>query len=416
MQTKVRVPQLGESITEGILTKWFKKPGEAVRKDEPLLEISTDKIDSEIPSPAAGTLLEIVAAAGETVAVNSIVAVIETETARPVSPAPPAPLAPAEGPVPGPAPRVIPPEMAHPPSAGIRPTALARKIAAAHGIDLSHLQGTGASGRIARRDIVPAAISPKIGEPPAPALRGAVPPVSGNGPVGLTRVGDQERRERREPMSAMRKAIARHMVMSKRTSPHVTTVFEVDFSAVERSTPSSPSTPPFRMACVAMAVVRALKQHPALNSSIDGEDVVYREDIHLGLAVALESGGLIVPVVRNADRLGIQELARALRQIEEAARSKRLTPDDVRGGTFTIMNTGACGGLLTTPIINQPQAAILCIGAVIKRVVVVDDAVAIRPMAYLSLSFDHRSVDGSLADSFMADVKKQLEEWTDAAD
>ncbi len=419
METKVIMPQLGESIAEGTVTKWFKKAGERVGRDEPLFEVSTDKVDSEIPSPAAGIVTKILVEEGKTVAINTAVALIETEPAAAVAvaqaaPAPTAaPVAPASHPAP-----TITTEVEKQPATEVRSSPLVRRIAREKSVDLSSVTGTGAGGRVTKKDILgaiekPAAVPQTVPplRPPSPTLGPAQPAVVVAGALGA---------ERRETMSTMRRAIAEHMVMSKRVSPHVTTVFEVDLTAVNRSREAAKESfknregfPLTYMPFIAMATVRALKKHPVVNSSVDGTDIVYKEYVNLGIAVALEGGGLIVPVIKNADERNFLGLARAVRQLADAARTKKLTPADVQGGTFTITNPGVFGSLFGTPIINQPQTAILGIGVIEKRPVVIEDMIAIRPMVYLSLSFDHRVIDGALADPFMADIKKALENWED---
>lgn len=430
METKVIMPQLGESIAEGTVTKWFKKAGDKVGRDEPLFEVSTDKVDSEIPSPAAGIVTRILVEEGKTVAINTAVAVIETEPAAAVAGpavAGPAVAEPAvAGPAPAPAASPLAPaprpastpttEVDNKPAAEVRSSPLVRRIAREKSVDLSSVTGTGAGGRVTKRDILgviekPAAPQTAPPPPPPPPSVSAHPAAVVAGALGA---------QRRETMSTMRRAIAEHMVMSKRVSPHVTTVFEVDLTAVTRSREAAKEGfknregfPLTYMPFIAMATVRALKKHPVINSSVDGADVIYKEYVNLGIAVALEGGGLIVPVIKNADEKNFLGLARAVRQLADAARTKKLTPADVQGGTFTITNPGVFGSLFGTPIINQPQTAILGIGVIEKRPIVIEDMIAIRPMVYLSLSFDHRVIDGALADPFMADIKKALEHWED---
>ncbi len=413
METNVLMPQLGESIAEGTVTKWFRKVGESVKQDEPLFEVSTDKVDTEIPSPLSGTVSKILAGEGKTVAVGSAVATIETEAlAGAEKPAVQAteqkpPAAVLEKMPPEPPSRVQ--EAAEDePTISIRSSPLVKRIAREHEVDLRSVPGTGAGGRVTKRDVMAAVEGTRQAPPPSPA-----PPAPAPRPAGA--------RERREPMSLMRQAIAEHMVMSKRVSPHLTTFFEVDMSAVSKSRDAAKDAFRVRegfsltyMPYIASAVVAALKHHPAINSSVDGIEIIYKDYVNLGIAVALEGGGLIVPVVKGADERSFLGLARAIHQLAEAARTKKLSPDDVKGGTFTITNFGVFGSLFGTPIINQPQAAILGVGAITKRAIVIDDAIAIRPMVYLSLTFDHRAADGSLADPFLAEVKSILEHWKDA--
>jgi pyruvate dehydrogenase E2 component (dihydrolipoamide acetyltransferase) len=401
-ETKLIMPQMGESIFEGTLTKWLKQPGDVVKRDEPVFEISTDKIDTEIPSPVAGILQKILVQEGQTVEINTVVGIIgDSATAESASsPAPAAEAPKAEAPKPQAAP---PAAAAEEPAEENAETGhvspLVRRLAKEHGINLSLLagKGTGINGRITKADILNH-IENK-GAAPAPAA--AAQPGT-----GIERV----------PMTAMRKSIAEHMMASIRTSAHVATFFEVDCSSVmqareklkpefERAGVSLTITPFF-----ALAVVRALKKFPILNASVDGDAILYKKAINLGIAVNID-GGLIVPVVKNAGDLDLQNLARTINDLGERARGKKLTPDDVKDGTFTITNPGQFGAVIGIPIINQPQVAILCMGGIKKRAVVVDDAVVARPMIMLSLSFDHRIIDGALADQFMADIQKQLETW-----
>jgi pyruvate dehydrogenase E2 component (dihydrolipoamide acetyltransferase) len=452
-ETEVKMPQMGESIFEGTVTKWLKKKGDKVQRDEPLFEISTDKIDTEIPSPASGVLQDILVKEGETVQINTVVGIIGDGTGKPATEAKPETKAPAKpeakepakpqakepAPPPGPA-RVAGPtpttggEKEEPEEAeaeeeqeteheGVRSSPLVRRIAKEHGVDLAALggKGTGINGRITKRDIL--SYIEQGGEKktagagisrPAPAEAGAykAPAAPPQPPPSMKFTGDVER----VPMTAMRKAIAEHMVMSRRTSAHVTTLFEVDCSRIlkakekqqaefERSGVKLTVTPFF-----VQAAATALKRFPIVNSSLDGDTIVYKRAINIGIAVNLE-WGLIVPVIKNADEKNLFGLAKALNDLGERARNKKLTPDDVKDGTFTITNPGQYGGLIGTPIINQPQVAIMGMGGIKKRAVVIDDAIAIRPMILLSLSFDHRVIDGATADQFMAEVQRELENW-----
>ena len=418
-ETKVIMPQMGESIFEGTLTKWLKKKGDTVQRDEPLFEISTDKIDSEIPAPASGVLQDILVKEGQTVQINTVVGVIGDGSSSKSSDAPPEAKSESPAPISGPAPTPEPEEDEEGEERdGVRSSPLVRRIAKDHGIELSSLsrKGTGINGRITKRDILSyieqggaekksdAAKSTAPAEP-APPSRPAVPE-----PMKFT--GEVER----VPMTPMRKAIAEHMVMSRRTSAHVTTFFEVDCSRViearekqkaesERAGVRLTVTPFF-----IQAAANALKRFPIVNSSLDGDTIVYKRAINIGVAVNLE-WGLIVPVIKNADEKNLLGLARALNDMGERARNKKLTPDDVKDGTFTITNPGQYGGLIGTPIINQPQVAIMGMGGIKKRAVVINDAIAIRSIVILSLSFDHRVVDGAVADQFMADIQHQLENW-----
>ena len=477
--TDVIMPQMGESIAEGTVTKWLKNVGDRVGRDEPLFEISTDKVDAEIPSPAAGVLKEIRVTPGTTVPVNTVVGVIAAEgeatmaaaapmaAATPASPA--APLAPAAAPSPPPSdtrptampspspppgPPTVPPAPAIPPVEfrieGERPTTIApalprprsemtaeelrqfrsspvvRRIAAEHNVDIRAIPGTGIGGRVTKQDIL-GHIEARIAEPaPAPAPpaapRPAAPsPVAAPKPAPAPPTIGAAARVEVVPMSPIRRKTAEHMVLSKRTSAHVSTVFEIDMTRVEQLRQKHREAYEQRtgvrltyMPFILKAVVDALKAFPVLNASIEGDNILYRRDINVGVAVALE-WGLIVPVIHNADEKNVLGLARAVTDLAERARAKKLRVDEVQGGTFTVTNPGVFGSLFGTPIINQPQVAILGVGTVEKRPVVRDDAIAIRTMAYLALTFDHRIVDGADADRFMAHIKATLQEFDEAA-
>jgi 2-oxoglutarate dehydrogenase E2 component (dihydrolipoamide succinyltransferase) len=457
MSTEVVMPQMGESIAEGTITKWLKKVGERVERDEPLFEISTDKVDAEIPSPAAGTLTEVRFKEGDTVEVNTVVAVldgdgtataqapatkvVEEKPAQPVAAPPPpqaaAPPPPPPAPVPPPPPVQAKPAPPPPPiekpaekKDGSAATAedlrrtksspLVRKIAQEHNVDISKLEGTGLSGRVTKNDILSFIES---GTAPAPASSAAAPaapapaslPEPAAPPPPKPQTGD-----RVEPMSVMRKKIAEHMVLSRRTSAHVTTVYEIDMTRVARlrdehrdefyqRTGTKLTFMPF----IFEAVNKGLRKFPIFNAQVSGEQIIYKQDINLGMAVALD-WGLIVPVIKRADDLSISGLARAANDLADRARTKQLKPDEVTGGTFTITNPGVFGGLFGTPIINQPQLAILGVGKIEKRAKVMttadgDDFIGIRWMAYFALSFDHRVIDGADAERFLAFVKEQLE-------
>ncbi|HZN54206.1 MAG TPA: 2-oxoglutarate dehydrogenase, E2 component, dihydrolipoamide succinyltransferase [Candidatus Polarisedimenticolaceae bacterium] len=439
MRVDVVMPQMGESIAEGTITRWIKQLGESVQRDEPLFEISTDKVDAEIPSPAAGKLVEIKNQTGETVPVNQVVAVIETDAsaaasapspqpaaaaappkpAAPAAPPKPAAAAPAAAPSPAPAPAPAPgPEAKGGEGAFVSP--VVRKIADEHGIDPSRVPGTGAGGRVTKKDILDFVAK---GAPPAAAqapARGAAPAPAAAPPREPAIAFSPGARVERQAMSAMRKKIAEHMVESRRTSAHVHSVFEVDMSRVvklrasfkdlydQRHGTKLTITPFF-----VKAVCDALRAWPVVNASVEGEEIVYKKDLNIGIAVALD-WGLIVPVVRNADELSLAGLAKRINDLAERARTKKLVPDEVQGGTFTITNPGIFGGLFGLPIINQPQVAILGIGGIEKRPVVVDDAIAIRSMMYMSMSYDHRIVDGAVADQFLAMVKSGLQEFDES--
>jgi pyruvate dehydrogenase E2 component (dihydrolipoamide acetyltransferase) len=488
MPTNVVMPQMGESIAEGTIVRWIKKVGDRIDRDEPLFEISTDKVDAEIPSPSAGVVREIRAKEGDTVPVNSVVAVIGEESEMPVSapaaraeapaaqapppaaaaahpapPSPPQPEAQADG-----SPAAAPPRPspavpsdgggAPSPAAARRPVAaaldlpsaaampsredlhrqksspLVRKIAREHNLDISQIPGTGINGRVTKDDILgflqnrgtpgaPAAGAPAAAAPRAEAT-GAEPlqaPGAASAPQPTPppafRPGENVEVI---PMSIMRRRIAEHMILSKRTSAHVHSVFEVDFTRVARLRGAKKAEyerlgvkltfMPFIM----KAAVDALRAVPVVNASIDGENIVYKREINIGMAVALD-WGLIVPVIKHADEKNILGLSRAINDLANRARTKQLKPEEVQGGTFTITNPGVFGALFGMPIISQPQVAILGVGAVEKRPVIVDDAIAIRQRAYLSLGYDHRLIDGAVADQFMSILKKQLENFDEAA-
>ncbi len=460
MRVDVIMPQMGESIAEGTLTKWLKKAGDKVARDEPIFEISTDKVDAEIPSPAAGVLADIKVGEGQTVPINTIVALIETEAGAAVAaeapaskPAPPprpaaAPAA-KEATAPPPAatpsrPVAPPPRAAAPPAAGpvgfpkasdmaaagagaeqirrVRSSPVVRKIASEHQVDIGQLEGTGSGGRVSKKDIL-AALETGVARAAAPAAAptrsSAAPASPASSPSGWAAQAPAYAPGERVsivPMTTMRKRIAEHMVLSRRTSAHVTTVFEVDMHRTmklraerkqafeDRNGVRLTVTP-----LLVRAAVEALKAYPVVNSSIDGDSVVYKRDINVGVAVALD-WGLIVPVVKNADDLSLSGIAKAVNDLADRARAKKLTPDEVQGGTFTITNPGVFGALFGTPIINQPQVAIMGVGAIVKRPVVIDDAIAIHPIVYITLSFDHRLIDGAVADQFLGHVKTTLEE------
>ena len=442
--TDVVMPQMGESIVEGTLTKWLKKPGEHVDRDEPLFEISTDKVDTEIPSPTAGTLSEVLVEEGKTVGINTVVARIEDggngAGARPKS-AQPAAQPPAQTAPPPPPPRQAAPQQEAPTQETIQPTPapqqvedtapatgplspLVRKMAREHNIDLSRLTGTGSGGRITKQDIEgylaqqsaqPPAPAPKA--PPAPAPAPRAPRIEPPPPGPLPPAGQAKTRV--EPMSTMRIKIAEHMVLSKRTSAHVTTIHKVDMTKVakirERNKANVQAQYGFSLTYlpfITRASVVALRQYPIVNASIDGNNVIYHNEINIGIAVALENG-LIVPVIRNADEKNVLGLQRAIVDLAGRARSRQLKPEEVQGGTFSITNFGSFGSVVGTPIINQPQVAILGVGTVEKTPVVIDDAIAIRSISYLSLTFDHRLIDGALADQFMTKAKQVLEDWSE---
>ena len=491
MATDVVMPQMGESIAEGTITKWLKNVGDHVDRDEPLFEISTDKVDAEIPAPAAGTLTEVRFKEGETVEVNTVVAVLDGDGAKPnaesepASPAKEETTAPAEtpaasveaappepaklepqatidrpkpvitrepertAPAPSPAtshktevkPLVKKGEQGRAPQAASAPVSsgdgagaeelrrtksspLVRKIAEEHGIDIKQLEGTGMSGRVTKNDIL------SFIESGATPQRAQASPTSQPAPKAAPQVGAPATQhapavkpgegDRVEQMSVMRKKIAEHMALSRDTSAHVTTVYEIDMSkiaklrdenreAFQERTGTKLTFMPF----IFKAVTDAIRKFPIFNAQVSGDQIIYKRDISLGMAVALD-WGLIVPVIKRADDLSISGLARAANDLAERARTKQLKPDEVAGGTFTITNPGVFGGLFGTPIINQPQVAILGVGKIEKRAVVLtssdgEDYIAIRHMAYFALSFDHRIIDGADAEKFLAYIKERLE-------
>ena len=454
MSTEVVMPQMGESIAEGTITKWLKNVGEHVDRDEPLFEISTDKVDAEIPSPAAGTLTEVRFKEGDTVEVNTVVAVldgnqsgaatsvVEAAPAPPppvetkptpappppappppveTKPAPPPPPAPPAKPAPPPPPAPAPASAAEATAADLRRTKsspLVRKIAQEHNVDISRLEGTGMSGRVTKNDILSFIES---GSNAKPATARPAEPEPRLAPAQVQQTSTPAVGDRVEAMSVMRKKIAEHMVLSRRTSAHVTTVYEIDMTRVAKlrerhrdefyqRTATKLTFMPF----IFEVINKALRKFPIFNAQVSGDQIIYKQDINLGMAVALD-WGLIVPVIKRADDLSISGLARAANDLADRARTKQLKPDEVTGGTFTITNPGVFGGLFGTPIINQPQLAILGVGKIEKRPKVMtstdgDDFLAIRWMAYFALSFDHRVIDGADAERFLAFVKDQLEE------
>jgi 2-oxoglutarate dehydrogenase E2 component (dihydrolipoamide succinyltransferase) len=447
---------MGESIVEGTLTKWLKKAGEHVDRDEPLFEISTDKVDTEIPSPTAGVLKEVLVEEGKTVAISTVVGRIEEGAGNGASapapaaakaapaPAPPAAKAPAPpapepeplpepvaqsaGPYPIPVEEPAPAMEAESPAGPLSP--LVRKMAREYGIDLKQVRGSGAGGRITKQDLeaymsaqgartMAQSSTPSTAvattAPSAPTVyTPAVPPAP---PPPMPRA--EAPRARVEPMSVMRQRIAEHMVMSKRVSAHVTTVHKTDMTKIAKMRERNKAEFQARygysltfLPFVAKAAAEAIRHFPILNASIEGTNIIYHNEINIGIAVALENG-LIVPVIRNADEKNVVGLQRSIVDLSTRARSRQLKPDEVQGGTFSITNFGSFGSVFATPVINQPQVAILGVGAVEKVPVVVDDAIAIRSVAYLALTFDHRLIDGALADQFTGKVKSILENWSE---
>lgn len=433
--TDVLMPQMGESIVEGTLTRWLKKPGDTVARDEPLFEISTDKVDTEIPSPAAGVLKEVLVEAGATVQINTVVGRIDDGAAGGGGAAPaeapkaePEPVAAAPAAAPIESAVKAPEPVAVATSEELGPISpLVRRMARENNIDLSAITGTGAGGRITKSDVegylargaqapaAPAAVAQPAAAP-QPVAPPAAAPVLASG--DLTPVAPAEgAKVRIEAMSTMRQKIAEHMVLSKQTSAHVTTVHRVDMTKVSKLRNARKNAVKERygfsltfMPFITRAAAEALRAFPLVNASIQGANVLYHNEVNIGIAVALENG-LIVPVIKNADEKNVLGLQRSIADLANRARSKQLKPDEVQGGTFSITNFGSYGSLFATPVINQPQVAILGVGAVEKQVVVIDDAIAIRDMAYLALTFDHRLIDGALADQFCQRVKSVLENW-----
>lgn len=415
MSTPVLMPQMGESIAEGTIVRWIKKVGDSVDRDEPLFEISTDKVDAEIPSPVAGVLLEITAREGETVPVNTPVATIGAPGSRPVA-ATAAPPAAASAPAATAAPMTsvdAPGPVATSAVTGgerQRSSPLVRRIAKEHQVDIARVPGTGANARVTKKDIlsfIARGDMATVTAAPPPALAASAHTAA---PV-MRLAGD-----RVEPMSVMRRKIAEHMVVSKHTSAHVYSVFEINYSRVDhirRTKKDEYERAGLKLTYttfIAKALVDGLRRHPMLNASIDGANVVYRGSVNLGIAVALEHG-LIVPVIKGAEQLSLMGLARAIQDIADRARAKKLNPEEVQGGTFTLTNPGNYGAQFGLPVINQPQVGILGVGTIEKRPVVIDDAIGIRLMGYLAMGFDHRLVDGAVADQFLADLKKSIEHF-----
>ncbi len=420
--TEVVMPQMGESITEGTLTKWLKKIGDTIARDEPIFEISTDKVDAEIPSPVAGTLTEIKVQEGQTVTVGTLVAVIGGGTAAPkAAPAAvaPAPAAAPVAPTPAPAPAAA--------SEGekLRSSPLVRKIASENNVDLHSVPGTGAAGRITKQDILshleaghlegaPAAAPAPVAPSPAPAAARPAPAASVSAPAPGELV----------PLSKMRSIIAKRMVESKATSPHVHTVFKVDMTRIVKLREKEKNKYEQRngvkltyMPFITRAAVQALRKHPIVNASMQGEAILYNKNINIGIAVALE-WGLIVPVIKQTEEKSFLGVARSIVDLADRARAKKLAPDEVAGGTFTLTNSGIFGEQFGTPIIAQPQSAILGIGGLNKEAVVLtdkdgQDTIAIRSIQRFTLGFDHRTIDGADAGKFMSDFKAYLENWSE---
>jgi pyruvate dehydrogenase E2 component (dihydrolipoamide acetyltransferase) len=466
----VIMPQMGESIFEGTITKWLKKPGDKIERDEPLFEISTDKVDAEIPSPSAGVLKEIKVNEGQTVPIQTVVAVIDADGAAASAGSSAAASAPAPAPAkaeappqvsappkteappkPAPSPAATAPQAAAPSAAGssappqrpngqkIRSSPLVRRIARENNVDLSQIPGTGAGGRISKHDIRAAieggsasgtasrGTSGASAAGTAPARATPAPPPPAGGTAASAVLETAVPREKMyfgqyeiQPMSVMRQRIAEHMVLSKRVSPHVYSVDEVNVSGIaalrsklkdkfEQSSGTKLTFMPFFV----RAAVEGLRAFPTVNSSVDGTNIVLHKECNIGIAVALD-WGLIVPVIKNADEKNFLGIARALNDLAERARAKKLKPEEVAESTFSITNPGVFGGLFGLPVIKQPNVAIHGLGTIEKRPVVIDDAIAIRSMVYLTLSYDHRVVDGAVAHQFMGKVKHTLENWTES--
>jgi pyruvate dehydrogenase E2 component (dihydrolipoyllysine-residue acetyltransferase) len=461
MAVDIVMPQMGESIFEGTITKWLKKPGDKVERDEPLFEISTDKVDAEIPSPSAGVLKEIKVGEGQTVPIQTIVGVIDVAGSVAAAPAPapekaavpppanahaaaaPAPVAPKPAaPAPAAAPVAAVPASSSSTGERIHSSPLVRRMAAEHGIDLSTVTGTGAGGRISKQDIeaviagggAPSAAAPVSSAASVPALaassRPAPPPPpsapgvsGGQAHVALETAVPREKmyfgNYEVQPMSTMRQRIAEHMVASKRVSAHVYSVDEIDMTKVAALRAKSKDEFEKRyetkltfMPFFVKAAVAGLRAYPTLNASLDGTNVILHKEINVGIAVALD-WGLLVPVVKNADEKNILGIQRNMNDLAERARSKKLKPEEVQESTFSITNPGVFGGLFGLPVISQPNVGILGLGAIEKRPVVINDSIAIRSMCYVTLSYDHRVVDGAIAHQFLHKVKETLENWSE---
>lgn len=430
--TEVVMPQMGESITEGTVSKWLKSVGDDIDKDEPLLEISTDKVDAEVPSPVAGKLLSINVEEGQTVEVGAVLALVGAEGAAPASkpkaeePAAkaPEPEAPTAAPA---APQVKAVSAGSNGGASTvedlrrtKSSPLVRSIAKEHGIDISRIEGSGISGRVTKKDILSYLETGAALRPEDLLVKGAVKPATAKPATYQATPVTTSAGDRVEKMSVMRKKIAEHMTFSKQTSAHVTSVYEIDMTNVAKFREKNKAAFQERygtkltfMPFIFQAVTKAIRKFPVVNAQVDGENIVYKGDINLGMAVALD-WGLIVPVIRRADTLSLSGLALTANDLADRARAKKLNPDEVTGGTFTITNPGVFGGLFGTPIINQPQVAILCVGTIEKRPKVLttpdgDDYIAIRQMAHFALTYDHRIVDGADAEKFLSYMKEYLE-------
>ena len=442
----VIMPQMGESITEGTMSRWIKQVGDAVKRDEPIFEISTDKVDAEIPAPNAGVLVEVLVTEGQTVSVGTVVARIDTEAAAgavaaaPTAPAPAAAPAPvAAAPTPAPAPAPAPPKPAPAPAAaGAEETAeqrlqrkstpLVRKMVEEHGLDLTQIPGSGSAGRVTKTDVLTFLES---GAPAAPAAPAATPapaaaaapsapvvPSAPAAPRAPAPAVEAWEGDRVEPWGRVRKLTADHMIMSRRVSAHVNSLMEIDYTHVAgirkrlKGEFAERGVNLTYLAFIVKAIADNLRKHPVVNAAISGDNTIYRRDINVGIAVALD-WGLIVPVIKHADELSLLGVARSIQDLAERARTKKLAPEDIQKGTFTITNPGGFGTYVGTPIINQPQVAILAVGAIEKRPSVItlpdgSDALGIRTKGMWCLAYDHRIVDGADADRFLADVRATL--------
>ena len=445
----ITLPQLGETVTEGTITKWFKKVGDTVAADEPLFEVSTDKVDTEVPSPISGTLTEIRVAEGDTVPVGTVIAVVGVAGAAPAPTPAPVVAAPAPTPAPAPAPVVAAPAPTPAPTPAQAPAAtsnkllspVVRRLVAEHGIDVNALVGSGPGSRITREDVLdhidrnglkatPAAapapvVTAPVVQATAPVAPAQVVHTPAPVPVSRPAVVSSER-EQVIALTKIRKLTGSHMIMSKSTSPHAFSVVEVDYANVDRARAAikeswkagegfSLTYLPF----ISRAIVDALREFPHLNASIDGDNLIVHSYVDLGIAVDLDYTGLLVPVVRNADGKRIRAIAREINDLASRARNRKLSPDEIQGGTFTISNNGSAGSVLTMPIINQPQVAIMSTDAIVRKPVVVtssdgSESIAIHPVGNLSMSWDHRAFDGAYAGRFLARVKQILEtqDWS----
>ncbi|MFN8391031.1 MAG: dihydrolipoamide acetyltransferase family protein [Bdellovibrionota bacterium] len=433
MKTEMMMPQMGESIAEATILKWLKGVGDSVEKDETILEISTDKVDSEIPAPASGVIVELVAKQGDTVPVKSVIAIIETDASAAKSagskaapakaaPEPAKPAAKAAAPEPKKAAPEPVPAVEGDEQYGDRfYSPLVKSLAQQHGLsasELAQIQGSGAQGRVNKTDVLSYIESrgrgTGVASPAAPRAASPLPPPTARPEFDQSGV-------RVEPFDKMRKIIAEHMVRSKATSPHVYSMAEVDVTNIALYREANQKTflgrEGFKLSFTPFfleAIIKALIQFPRVNASVEGDNLILKKHVNLGCAVALGQGGtegLIVPVIKNADQLNLTGIASALNDLAQRARNKKLAPDDIQGGTFTVTNPGIFGNIMGCPIINQPQLAILGIGAIKKRVMVVNDMIAIRDMVYLTLTYDHRVIDGALGGQFLSFVTKYLESW-----